>query len=371
MTNSQRYVPSDVWERRSPEVLGLDAAALGAAATYCEEYETPWSHDIEATLRASLLAGEGEYGTIIGPVRPRGGVSGIILRHGFIAHEWGDTARPDMTFSVSKSFVATIAGLAMDRGLLPNLDAPVRERVDDGGFDGPHNGAITWRHLLQQTSEWEGTLFGKPDQVDRNRAVGGDAQTVEKGSARALRPPGSYWEYNDVRVNRASLALLRLVRRPLPELLREAIMAPIDASETWEWHGYENAWVEIDGERMPSVSGGGHWGGGMFISTRDLARFGLLHLRRGEWNGRHLLSERWIQTATTPCAVKPEYGCMWWLNTGRRQAPSAPESSFFALGAGSNALWVDPEHDIVAVVRWLAPGALDGFINRVLAALQS
>lgn len=369
--SAQSYVPGQQWAQRPAHAVGMDAGALAAAAAYTETHETPWPRDVEQGLRTTLLANEGEHGAIIGPMRPRGGVSGLILRHGYIVHEWGDTARADMTFSVSKSFVATMAGLALDRGLLTDLDAPVRALVDDGGFDGPHNGAITWRHLLQQTSEWEGTLFGKPDQVDRNRTVGGDTQAVAKGSARELRVPGTYWEYNDVRVNRASLALLRVLRRPLPELLRGAIMQPLDASDSWEWHGYTGSWVDIDGQQVQSVSGGGHWGGGMFISTRDLARFGLLHLRRGNWNGRQLLSERWIDIATTPCTVKPEYGCMWWLNTGRGQAPSAPASSFFALGAGSNALWIDPEHDIIAVVRWLAPGALDGFVARVLAGVRS
>ena len=147
-------------------------------------------------------------------------------------------------------------------------------------------------------------------------------------------------------------------------------MDPIGASDTWEWHGYRNSYVTIDGVPMQSVSGGGHWGGGMWISSRDHARFGYLHLRRGVWNGRRLLSERWLEQATTPCPVKPVYGCLWWLNTSRAHLPSAPETSFFALGAGQNAVWVDPEHDLVAVVRWIDTAALDGFIGRVLAAIR-
>jgi CubicO group peptidase (beta-lactamase class C family) len=193
---------------------------------------------------------------------------------------------------------------------------------------------------------------------------------MRKGTHRALQPPGTHWEYNDVRVNRLALALLRCWRRPLPDVLREAVMDPIGASGTWEWHGYRNSYVAIDGTRMQSVSGGGHWGGGLWISSRDHARFGYLHLRRGAWEGRRLLSERWIDLATTPCAVTPVYGCLWWLNTERRHLPGAPASSFFALGAGQNAVWIDPDHDVVAVVRWIAPDALDGFIQRVLAAVR-
>jgi CubicO group peptidase (beta-lactamase class C family) len=364
--------PDEQWERRAPEQVGLDAVKLTAAVAFAEEHETPWPRDIHARLLESNHA-EGAYGEIVGPTAPRGGPAGLILRHGYIVAEWGDTARVDMTFSASKSYLATLAGLAVDRGLIRDLDDLVREYVDDGGFDSPHNRTITWRHLLQQTSEWEGTLWDKPDLVDHNRGVGGVSWTSEaKGTRRELREPGTHWEYNDVRVNRLALALLRVWRRALPEVFKEAIMDPIDASETWQWHGYRNSFVTIDGKDVQSVSGGGHWGGGVWVSTLDHARFGYLHLRRGRWRDTQLLSEQWIDTATTPASVNPTYGCLWWLNTGHGLYPSAPESSVFALGAGTNMIWIDPDHDLVAVVRWIETGApVDGFIGHVLAAVSA
>ena len=100
-----------------------------------------------------------------------------------------------------------------------------------------------------------------------------------------------------MRVNRLSLALLRVAGRPLPELFAERVMAPIGATSGWEWHGYGNSWVEIDGRRMQSVSGGSHWGGGVFIGSRDQARIGLLMLRGGVWNGRRLLSRSYLDQA--------------------------------------------------------------------------
>ena len=238
----------------------------------------------------------------------------------------------------------------------------------DGGrwrVRGPHNGAITWRHLLQQTSEWEGTLFGKSDIIDRNRnlAVEGKGR---KGDARPLQPPGSFWEYNDVRVNRLALALLRRFRRPLPEVFAERIMRPIGASADWSWHGYRTSMVEIDGRMIESVSGGSHWGGGIAIHAEDQARIGLLMLRRGVWDGRRLLPESWIAESLTPCALNPNYGLLWWLNTGRTRYPSATEASFFATGAGGNITWVDPANDLVAVMRWIDPASVDGFIRLVL-----
>ncbi|HET6230098.1 MAG TPA: serine hydrolase [Longimicrobiaceae bacterium] len=353
------YPPAgDGWERRDPAQLGFRADALAAAVAYAQAHETPWPHDIARAIRESGL-GAGPYGEILGPVRDRGGPAGLVIRHGYIAAEWGDTRRPDITFSIAKSFLGTLAGVALDRRLIRSVDDSVRAYVHDGGFDSPHDAPITWRMLLNQTSEWEGTLWDKPDVADRR-----------EGHDRTLRAPGTFWEYNDVRVNRTALSLLRVWHRPLPQVLHERVMDPIGASRGWEWYGYRNSFVLVDGRRVQSVSGGSHWGGGMFISARDQARFGLLYLRRGRWAGRHLLSEDWVRAATTPAAIKPTYGYLWWLNSDRKLYPSAPASSFFALGAGSNVIWVDPDHDLVAVIRWIDNKEIDAFIARVMAAVE-
>jgi CubicO group peptidase (beta-lactamase class C family) len=361
--------PHPDWERQTPEQAGFDPARLAEAVRFAQEHETAWPRDIRAHIERQNQA-EGEYGAIVGPMKERGPQSGVIVRGGRLVAEWGEPDRVDVTFSASKSYIGLCTGLALDRGLIRDLDDRVADSVDDGGFEGPHNGAITWRHLLQQTSEWEGTLFGKPDSIDRNRSVGGDLNFAGKGTHRDLRPPGTYWEYNDVRVNRLALALLRLFKRPLPDVLAEAVMTPIGASDTWRWHGYESSWVEVDGTLMQSVSGGAHWGGGVWITSYDHARAGLLHLHGGVWGERRLFSERWFREMRTPCAVKPVYGCLWWLNTDRAQYPNAPTSSFFALGAGQNVVWIDPEHDLVAVARWINPAAVNDWIGRVLAAVR-
>lgn len=355
--------PGEGWERKQPEEVGMDSGLLDEAVGFALARESREPKDLKVAIALSQ-AGE-PHNQIIGPVKERGSVNGLILRHGYIVAEWGDTRRVDMTFSVTKSYLSTVAGLAFDRGLIRSVHDPVREYVQDGGFDSPHNSRITWHHLLNQTSEWEGTLWGKPDWADRPQ---GERAEYHK---RELREPGTRWKYNDVRVNRLALALLRVWRRPLPQVLKEHVMDPIGASTTWEWHGYENSWLTIDGLQMQSVSGGGHWGGGMWISARDHARFGYLCLRRGKWKDRQLVSEQWIDMASTPTPIHPTYGYMnWYLNTERRLLPSAPEMSYYHAGAGMNAIWVDPEHDLVVVVRWIDRQQLDGFIQRVLAALK-
>ena len=354
------YFPpaGDAWERRRAADVGLDSARLDSAVRFAVASEIPWERDMRVQVERNVA--RERWPRILGPVADRGGPAGLVIRNGYIVAEWGDTRRVDMTFSVAKSYLATVAGLAFDRGLIPDLDQPVGRLVRDGGFDSPHNARITWRHLLTQTSEWEGSLWDKPDSADRRAGVD-----------RTLKEPGAFWEYNDVRVNRTALALLRVWNRPLPEVLREHVMNPIGASDTWVWHGYENSWIDLGGRRVQSVSGGGHWGGGVWASTRDHARFGYLMLRRGEWDGRRIVSERWIDLSTTPTPIRPVYGFMWWLNTDRQQYPQATPRSFFALGAGGNVIWIAPEHDLVVVTRWMDTRSIDQFMGLVLAALPT
>ncbi|WP_082767319.1 serine hydrolase domain-containing protein [Bosea sp. PAMC 26642] len=371
------YVPPSVtgaWATVSPTDASFDASRLDAAIAFAEAHESSWPHSLyypDGRYVGLVEWNEsGPWSDIAGPVRERGGPAGLILKGGRIVAEWGDTARTDMTFSIAKSYIAVLAGLAVSDGLIANVDEPVAATVDGPFFESAQNAPITWRHLLQQSSEWQGEIFGKSDQVDHNRQIGPGADNSRKGQARALQTPGSHYEYNDVRVNLLAYCLLRRFRRPLPEILRERIMDPIGASPDWAWHGYENSWVEIEGRRVQSVTGGSHWGGGLFIGAREHARFGLLMARGGVWNGRQLVSSDWIAEMFAPSPTLSNYGYLWWLNRGATARPGVPETAVHALGAGVNAIWIDPEHDIVAVLRWIDKSAFDGFIDRLLAAMK-
>ena len=358
------YTPprdGDGWERVAPETAGLDPASLAAAARLAVERETPWPVDLRSKIEAGFFEAPPDN-EILGPMAPRGAPNGLLLVDGRLAASWGDTRRVDMTFSVAKSYLSLLAGIALGDGLIGSVDDPVRQTVDDGGFTG-RNAPVTWRHLLQQTSEWDGTLFGKSDTIDRNRVLGGDnTGKPPRDTTRALSEPGDFWEYNDVRVNRLALSLLRVFRQPLPEVFAERIMEPIGASRDWRWEGYRNATIEIDGRPMLSVPGGGHWGGGMFIHAEDQARIGLLVARDGVWGDRRILPEGWMAASRRPCGIADQYGFLWWLNTGRRKYPSASERSFFGLGTGGNLMWMDPDDRIVGILRWTDPAAVDAFI---------
>lgn len=339
---------------------------LKEAIAFAQSIESKWAADMKMPDGQFVMTYDSKESApdneILGPVSPRGGHSGIVYRGGKLLAEWGDTNRADMTFSVAKSFLSLLAGLAVGDGLIKSLD-------DKAGFDGDQNRDITWRHLLTQTSEWQGTLFGKEDRIDHNRVVGLQVAEAPKGTRRALKKPGTYYEYNDVRVNRLSLSLLELFKEPLPAVLKRRIMDPIGASTGWKWDGYRNSTVKIDGKDMVSVPGGGHWGGGIVISARDLALMGLLVAQGGAWNGKQLLPKGWAAELVKPCPVAPFYGLMWWLNTDRRQFAAASERSYFAFGWGSHIVWIDPDHDLVTVLRWVDRKQAGGFVERLLGVI--
>ena len=387
LTIAQPYYPGSWgdWQKKSASEVGMNEARLQQAIDFIKSTESTNPRSMEENHYGTF--GREPFGDGIGPFKDRGAQTGIIIKNGYIVAEWGEPFRVDMTHSVTKTFLSSVVGIAYDRGLIRDVNdlvdpymAPVYPMTfDDNGnkadsfkqpkvmepFKGEHNSKITWDHLLRQTSDWEGTLWGKPDWADRPDRDRTTWLTRERNE------PGSVYEYNDVRVNILALAALNVLREPLPEVLREEMMDPIGASPTWRWMGYENSWVIIDGEQMQSVSGGGHWGGGMFISARDQARLGLLTLRRGKWNDQQILSEEWVSMALTPTPVKRDYGFMnWFLNTDKERLPSAPESSFFHLGAGTNMVYCDPENDLVIVARWVKSSEMNAIVEKVIEAID-
>ncbi|MEO8434181.1 MAG: serine hydrolase [Pyrinomonadaceae bacterium] len=354
------YYPAsgDGWQLRRPEDVGMDSALLAQAVAYAKTQSS--------TIPADFSTQVETFGRVLGPLpKTRGETNGIIIRHGYIVAEWGDTSRIDPTYSVAKSFLSTLCGLAIDRGMIKSVLDPMKQYTTDGGYDAPHNAKITWEQHLQQTSEWQGSMWGK-----NSNFLGVEEFGRGQRRPRAIQEPGSYWEYNDVRINRMALTLLQVWKKPLPRVLKDEIMDRIGASHTWQYHGYLNSKVLINGKQMESVSGGTRWGGGLWINTRDQARFGYLILRHGKWKNKQIISANWIRMATTPAAIGPDYGYLWWLNTKGRY-PSAPVTSFAALGNGSNTIWIDPEHDLVVVWRWHQDRSADELFKRIMAAVRT
>ena len=385
-TTASYFPTAQTWEQKTPADLGLNADKIREAIEFAKAAETKNPRNMEISHYQSF--GKEPFGEGIGPFAERGDPTGVIVYKGYIVATWGEPLRCDMTHSVTKSFLSSVVGLAVDQGLIIHVNdtvanyippielftpGQVNRSADLFGqpqllqpFSTPHNKTITWDHLLRQTSDWEGTLWGKPEWADRPDS------DASKWLTRKRNAPGTVWEYNDVRVNVLALAATSVWRKPLPQILKQYIMDPIGASNTWRWTGYRNAWIVLDGQPVQSVSGGGHWGGGMFINAYDMARFGLLSLHRGKWNGKQLLSEQWISQALTPTTAKTDYGYMnWFLNTDKKMLPDAPLNAFMHIGNGNNLVYVDPEHELVIVARWIADNkSMNGTVKKVLEAIN-
>jgi len=334
------YPPAGEWTHKTPSEVGMDPVKLNAAVEFMKAHET------RAPAR-DFSDQEITNGKLLGSIpTERAGTNALIIRHGYIVAEFGDTTRPDPTYSVAKSMLSTVAGVAVRDGLIKNVDDQMVNYIHDGGYDAPHNRAISWRNHLQQESEWEGELWGK-----NANFIGAEAFGRAEMKPRDIQDPGNHYEYNDVRINRFALSLLEIFKKQVPDVFRDEVMNVIGASSTWKWVPYTNAYTMIDGKRMASVSGGTRWGGGMWISSYDMARFGLLWERGGKWGEKQIVPASYVKMATTASKHGPDYGFLWWLNTtGKWQG--LPTTAFAAQGQGGNQIYIDSAHDLVIVWRW-------------------
>ena len=351
------FPPASAWAKKAPSEVGMDVAKINAAVEFARARETNWPRDYSTQEKI--------FGTKLGsmPTR-RPATSGVIIRNGYIVAEFGDVTSVAPTYSVAKSMLATVTGIAVRDGLIKNIDEPLGAIVKDGGYDSTQNAKITWRHHLHQESEWEGEMWGK-----KHDFVGTVAFGDGELKPRELRAPGSFYEYNDVRINRFALSLLRVFKKPVPDAFRDEVMDVIGASSTWQWIPYVNSYADVDGKQMASVSGGTRWGGGVWINALDMARFGYLWLRNGRWGEKQIIPPAFVKQALSPSANGPDYGFLWWLNT-KGQTKSLPLNSYQAQGAGSNTIFVSPDHDLVIVWRWHG-GGKEQFFRQVIDAIQT
>jgi CubicO group peptidase (beta-lactamase class C family) len=352
----QYFPPPGDWARKTPAELGMDPVLLDAAVGYAKAHETERALDFSDQERT--------FGTLLGSMPGRRAhTNGLVIYKGFVVAEFGDTGFVDPTYSAAKSMLSTVAAVALRDGKIASLADPVGKLVADGGYDSPHNAPVTWKNHLQQESEWEGAMWGK-----QHDFVGAAAFGAGERKPRALQRPGAFYEYNDVRINRLALSLLRVLNKPVPDVFQDEVMGPIGASNSWKWVPYHNSYVDLGGKRTASVSGGTRWGGGMWINSWDMARFGYLWLRGGAWAGKQVLPPAYVKAALAPSEHGPDYGYLWWLNSKGKNFPGLPANAYGALGAGNNTITVSPDHELVIVWRWHAGNSAE-FARRVIEAI--
>jgi CubicO group peptidase (beta-lactamase class C family) len=273
---------------------------------------------------------------------------------------------PQRSWSVAKSITATLAGLAVDRRLLRlNARPPIRPWARDA------RRAITVRQLLNMSSglkqnQFEGTERSletfTPESEHAFIYFDGFDTYADAIEAPLEVPPGTRFQYRNANVLALAYALGRVVRRAGGDPQRfpqRRLLEPL---------GMRSTTLETDpyGQFIAS--------GTAFTTPRDLARLGLLHLQRGRFGGRRLLSKRWVDFVRTPAPTNPGYGGFWWRNHASSEFRSLPEDVYFASGAFGQNILVIPSHELVITrMGWNVPDdreGLNAFAKAVLLAVD-
>jgi CubicO group peptidase (beta-lactamase class C family) len=315
--------PARDWQEGTPESQGLDSVRLKAAVDYLRENAGP--DGVEEV---------------------------VIVRNGYLVWKGSSIAKVHGVWSATKSFTSTVLGLLADDGKAAP-DTRAKDMVPALATAYPD---VTLRHLTTMTSGYR-AMRDEPRGTYRH----GPSPTPFDPCSTPLFAPGTQYAYWDSAMNEFGLVLTRIAGEPLQDLFKRRIADPIgmDPNE-WKWGDFG----PVNGV---TVNGGsGNSNNHIFISARQIARLGLLFLNRGNWNGRQLISEKWVEMATKPqvpasIPLWPDsgadgrgvYGFNWWVNglkaDGRRKWPGAPIGTYAASGFNNNDTFVIPEWNMVIV----------------------
>lgn len=259
----------------------------------------------------------------------------LVVRHGYIVQEsyfTGGPETPRSLWSVTKSVLSTLVGIALAEGRIRSLDQPMLDFFPEysvGALD-PGVRGITLRHLLTMSDgiSWEGLDF----------------LLAEDKLAGPLRhEPGTRFYYNSMSPQVLSIILTRSTGRSARDYALQRLFGPLGISEV--------RWPEVQGHSLGAF--------GLELSTRDLAKIGYLFLNQGRWAGRQIVPPEWIAEATRPHIRAPrsqefialtgpyfvdQYGFYWWIR------PDQDPPAYLAQGYGGQFLYVIPGLDLVAVI---------------------
>lgn len=329
--SSSPAFPEARWNRVPPEESGWDAARLA---------------------RADSIA------------RAVGTEAYTVVQDGRLVHEFGDLSHRYRLHSVRKSLLSALYGIAVEEGSL-DLDRTLEEiGVDDATGLGPFERRARVRHLLASRS---GVYLPAAHENE-----GWD----EVRPARASHAPGSRFFYSNWDFNVAGTVYQVETEENLFEAFQREIAGPLGMED---FRPEDGAWrYDRDRSAHPAYV--------FRMSARDLARFGLLHLRNGRWRGRQVVPREWIEASTewrsavhhprTGEILDVGFGWMWWVSDeGKTHVPGVQlgPDAFSARGTGTQLLLILPERDLVFVHREDTDTEADAVgmeaIGRILAAV--
>ena len=348
--SSSSVFPGKDWEVATPETQGVDSAKLQEAVALLDK----------------TVGKDGVHEL-------------VIVRNGRMIWHSDDIDKVHGVWSFTKVFTSTALGLLMDDGKC-TLDTKAKDILPAMTAAYPE---VTLRHFATMTSGYRAV----GDEPQGTYTHGPSVTPFAPNPEPLFTPPGSKFAYWDSAMNQFANALTHIAGEPIKNLFQRRIADPIGMNRTnWNW----GDWGTVEG--LVVNGGSGNKSGPMKISARETARFGLLFLNRGKWNGKRLISERWVDEATrvqVPATLPPghaksekegpgEYGYNWWVNgvkpDGQRKYPGAPPGTYCGAGFNNNRCFVIPEWNMVIVRLGLDGNARDkvwsDFLAKVGEALK-
>ena len=293
--------PGETWERAtSPQAVGWSAEGLDGAKTFADEI---------------------------------GSTEVMIVHRGIIVRSWGDIAYRSEAYSVRKSLLSALIGIAVDTGEIALTDSMADLGIDDNDPLTPEERQATVADLLKARSG----VF--------HPALYESKRMKERRPARGSHPPGTFWYYNNWDFN----ALATIYEKETGETIFEAVNRHLaNPLQMQDFRPDDGRYVTGDDSIHAAYP--------MRLSTRDLARFGLLYLRNGRWKDEQIVSATWVKESTTPYSESGKnrgYGYMWWTAHGESCFPNAnpTEQCFYAAGNYRQRVLVIPDRDLVIVHR--------------------
>jgi CubicO group peptidase (beta-lactamase class C family) len=346
--------PGATWQKATPESQGIDSARLHKAMDY-------------------LQANAGGVGT--GEM--------VIIRNGYLIWEGPGANNVHEIYSCTKTFTSTVLGLLATAGVLSVDDYAVKylPSLDD---QYPEYAKIKLSHLATMTSGYDSVMGDGWRFYETDRAKYHEYVLSFTTPGTPMFPAGTSFKYHDPAVHILGYILTKATGEPLEQVFKKRVADPIGMKHfTWSNYGYRDNILFNNPAGTP-----GEDQGGVYSSPRDLARYGLLYLNKGNWNGRQILDASFVERATSnqvPAKMKTKYfdltgryGFFWWTNGIRedqtRPWPSAPAGTYAAHGAGRNFIFVIPEWSMVIVRLSPAPGghvSVGGVRNGVWEAFFS
>ncbi|WP_296420986.1 serine hydrolase domain-containing protein [Pseudooctadecabacter sp.] len=296
-------------------------------------------------------------------VKDRAVTAIIVARNGVIRHEsYPLTAQGEDTpaasrrisWSVAKSFLATLMGVLHEDGTIPDLDAPVTAYVPN--LSGSAYDGATIRDVLQMSS---GVTFDEDyldfwsdiNRMGRVLALGRSMDGFAEGLDETFAQPGTDWQYVSIDTHVIGMVIRGATGRSIPDLMTEKVLTPLKPGTP--------PYYVTDGHGVAFVLGG------LNLTTRDYALFGHMIASGGVAFGTRIVSEDWIEESTTASANTDPgdfgYGYQWWI------PPGATDGQFMARGIYGQYIYIDRPRGVVIAVNgadrnFRTPGASESNI---------